>query len=469
MTRIPFDNSYAALPDQMFTRLDPTPVREPHLIAWNDALAQELGVDVPTEVRAAVFSGNQVPSGAAPLAQLYAGHQFGNWNPQLGDGRAILLGEVVDTKGQRRDIQLKGSGPTPYSRRGDGRSWLGPVLREYLVSEAMHAMGVPTTRALAAVTTGETVYREEPLPGGVFTRIASSHIRVGTFQIYAARRDLAALRALTDYTIARHYPDARGPQDLLDAVVARQASLIAKWMGLGFIHGVMNTDNSSVAGETIDYGPCAFLDTYVPTKVFSSIDQMGRYAYLNQPAIGGWNMAQLATALIPLMPDEAAAIEAFTISVNRFPDLYRKAWLGVFGAKIGLANPSEEDVPLIEDLLDQMAQGGSDFTNGFAALSGPDAADQFTDRAAFANWSDRWEARRTVDYAAIMARANPQLIPRNHQIEAVIQAGVGGDFDPFHQMLAVVTDPYAPLNEARAPYAKPPTDQEVVRATFCGT
>ena len=466
---IPFDNTYASLPAQMFTALGPTAVKAPSLIAYNDDLAGLIGLDVATDDRAAVFAGNMVPDGAAPLAQLYAGHQFGHWNPQLGDGRAILLGEVVGTDGVRRDIQLKGSGPTPYSRSGDGRAWLGPVLREYIVSEAMHAMGVPTTRALAAVATGEDVYRETILPGAVLTRIAQSHIRVGTFQIYAARGDKAALQALSDYTIARHYPDARGPQDLLDAVIARQAQLIAKWVGLGFIHGVMNTDNAAISGETIDYGPCAFLDTYEPTKVFSSIDQMGRYAYTNQPAIAAWNMAQFATSLIPLMPDQDAAIEAFTISVNRLPDLYKTAWLEVFAAKLGLADPLMDDALLIDDLLTLMAQGGSDFTNTFANLAGDTAQDQFTDRAGFANWQTRWAQRRGMDFATRMEAANPRVIPRNHQIEAVISAAVAGDFASFHTMLSVVTDPYAALDTKRAPFAAPPTDQEAVSATFCGT
>jgi len=453
---IPFDNSFARLPDTMFTRQNPVPVAKPGLIAINAPLAKCLGI-AESDLTAEALAGNDVPAGATPLAQLYAGHQFGNWNPQLGDGRAILLGEVGGF-----DIQLKGSGPTPYSRGGDGRSWLGPVLREYIVSEAMHAMGVPTTRALGAVTTGEDVFRETALPGAILTRVASSHIRVGTFQIYAARGMTDELQALTDHAIARHYPDAKGPQDLLDAVVKAQAKLIAKWMGLGFIHGVMNTDNCAISGETIDYGPCAFMDAYNPGKVFSSIDQTGRYAFGNQPRIAIWNLAQLATALIPLMPDQDTAIEAFTQSVNRFPDIYQSEWLRVFGAKLGLAAPQEDDIDLIQSLLTLMAQSGSDFTQTFAALR-TDARDQFLDRDAFDTWSKDWQSR-TPD-ANLMARSNPEVIPRNHRVEETIQAGLKGDFAPFHALLTATTNPY----ESNEGFARPPADSEEVRQTFCGT
>lgn len=456
---IPFDNSFARLPESMFTRLNPTPVSKPQIIAVNIQLARDLGLD-PAELTADVLSGNVVPDGADPLAQLYAGHQFGNWNPQLGDGRAILLGEVAG-----HDFQLKGSGPTPYSRNGDGRSWLGPVLREYLVSEAMNALGVPTTRALGAVTTGEDVYREAVLPGAIFARVARSHVRVGTFQVYASRGMTEELQALTDHVIARHYPDAEGPRGLLDQVVAAQAALIPKWMGLGFIHGVMNTDNCSVAGETIDYGPCALMDAYHPQRVFSSIDSQGRYAYGNQPQIAAWNLAQLATALIPLMPDQDKAIEAFTISVNRFADLYQAEWLKVFGEKLGIADPKAEDAELIQHLLKLMTQSGSDFTQTFAALGTDKARDHFIDRDAFDTWAQGWAERKAPDAADIMAKANPQVIPRNHRIEQVIQAGVGGDFAPFHDMLAAVTAPYTANDE----YGCAPTKDEEVTRTFCGT
>lgn len=464
---IPFDNSYARLPARFFTPQAPTPVSQPQIIVTNNALARTLGIDptaFDTPEAAQVFAGSRIPDGATPIAQVYAGHQFGNWNPQLGDGRAILLGEVIDTTGTRRDIQLKGAGPTPYSRAGDGRAWLGPVLREYLMSEAMHAIGIPTTRALAATLTGDIVYREAKLPGAVLTRIAASHIRVGTFQFFAARNDVPALQALADHVIARHYPMATGPADLLTMMMERQARLIAQWMGLGFIHGVMNTDNCAISGETIDYGPCAFMDSYHPDTVFSSIDHYGRYAYGNQPQIAIWNVAQFATALIPLMPDRDAAIDSFSAIVNRFPDLYATAWLQVFGAKLGLASPTEDDRPLIEGLLALMARDGSDFSNTFRALGTASARDQFTDRAAFAAWETLWQQRKPD--LGLMSERNPAVIPRTHLIEAAIQSAVAGDFAPFHAMLAAVTLPYAAPD---ALYTRPPRDEERVSRTFCGT
>lgn len=467
--KIAFDNTYAALPAQMFTPQLPTPVEAPAMFARNDALAQVLGIDLTAPDAAQIFAGNHIPDGASPIAQAYAGHQFGHWNPQLGDGRAILLGEVLGSDGIRRDLQLKGAGPTPYSRSGDGRAWLGPVMREYIVSEAMFALGVPTTRALAAVTTGEDVYRETRLPGAVITRVAQSHIRVGTFQFFAARGDLDALRALTDHVIARHYPQVDGPAALLDAVIARYAQLIARWMGLGFIHGVMNTDNVSIAGETIDYGPCAFVDEFEHGAVFSAIDQHGRYAYGNQPQIGAWNMAQFATALIPLMPDRDQAIKDFTAAVHGFAPIYAQAWLQVFASKLGIAEPTPEDAALVTDLLDLMAKDGADFTATFTALATDQARDQFLDREAFDAWAARWKPRQATDAAEIMAQANPQIIPRNHRVEEAIHAGVAGDFDPFHALLDAVTQPYAPLTETTAPYARPPTQSERVTRTFCGT
>lgn len=462
-----FDNSYIRLPANMFTAQKPAPVTDPTLVSYNQTLADVMGIGGTPDV--AVFAGNTLPQGAQPVAQAYAGHQFGNWNPQLGDGRAILLGEVVGTDGLRRDIQLKGAGPTPYSRRGDGRAWLGPVLREYLVSEAMHALGVPTTRALAAVTTGENVYREQVLPGAVITRVAQSHIRVGTFQYFSARGDLTALQALTDHVVARHYPTATGPADLLDQVVARYADLIARWMGLGFIHGVMNTDNVSVCCETIDYGPCAFMDGFHPDQVFSAIDQQGRYAYGNQPHVGIWNMAQFATALIPLMPDADAAVESFTLAVNRFPDLYQTAWRRVFANKLGIDDIRQDDEPLINDLMRLMATDGADFTSVFTNLADGTVRDQFLDRDAFDAWKTRWVARKSPDAQQIMDRVNPKIIPRNHQVEAVIAAGVAGDFAPFHALLAAVTAPYAALTKATSTFARPPSDDERVTRTFCGT
>ncbi|WP_299965619.1 protein adenylyltransferase SelO [uncultured Roseobacter sp.] len=472
----PFDNSYAALPPQFYTRLDPTPVAAPALLAYNSALAKRLRLpEADDATLAAVFSGQTVPDGAAPLAQLYAGHQFGNFNPQLGDGRAILLGETVGTDGIRRDIQLKGSGPTPYSRMGDGRAWLGPVLREYVISEAMHALGIPTTRALAATLTGEDVIRETVLPGAVLTRVARSHLRVGTFQVFAHRGQRAELAQLTDYAIARHYPDARGPMDLLRAVCAAQAELIAAWMSVGFIHGVMNTDNCTISGETIDYGPCAFLDSYFANQVFSSIDQMGRYAYSNQPRIAVWNMAQLATSLLQQLEDPAAGVEEATEIVHAMPARIETAWRARFGAKLGLSQPSEEDAALISDLLDLMQSAHADFTNTFDALArgpadapGSTARDQFTDRDAFDAWATRWQARLAQETTPheMMQAASPRVIPRNHRIEEMIAAAIAGDMAPFERLITALTDPFATTD---LDLMRPPTPAQAVPATFCGT
>ncbi len=468
---IPFSNSYGQLPPRFFTRQAATPVTTPALIAFNDALADRLGITRGADAdMARIFSGNETPPGADPLAQVYAGHQFGGFSPQLGDGRALLLGEVEAPDGTRFDIQLKGAGRTPYSRGGDGRAWFGPVLREYLVSEAMAALGVPTTRALAAVATGEPVFRETALPGAVLTRVATSHIRVGTFQFFAARRDLDALKALFDYTRARHYPDARTPDDLLVAVIDAQAALVAQWLALGFIHGVMNTDNTTLSGETIDYGPCAFIDEYHPQTVFSSIDRHGRYAYDNQAHVIVWNMAQLATCLVPLYDDQDEAVERFTAAVHAMPDKIEAHWLARFGAKIGLSNPTEDDRPLIDDLLDLMAQGGADFTNTFRALAHGTARDQFTDRAAFDAWHSRWQARvaSEPDAQSLMSQTNPAFIPRNHRVEEMIQAAVAGDFAPFHRLLQVLSNPCTDQPEA-ADLTRPPAPHERVQQTFCGT
>ncbi|QXT38774.1 protein adenylyltransferase SelO [Gymnodinialimonas ceratoperidinii] len=479
MPAFPFDNSYATLPDRFYTRLAPTPVAEPELIAVNEDLAARLGITLgdDREVLAQIFAGNEVPEGAAPLAQVYAGHQFGGWSPQLGDGRAVMLGEVVAPDGARFDVQLKGAGPTPYSRNGDGRAWLGPVLREYIVSEAMAAYGIPTTRALAAVSTGETVLRERAYPGAVLTRVASSHIRVGTFQFFAARIDVEALQALLDHTIARHYPGAEGPLGLLNGVMQAQAELVARWMGLGFIHGVMNTDNMALSGETIDYGPCAFMDTYEAMKVFSSIDQFGRYAYAQQPQIAAWNIAQLATALLPLMPDREAAIETFTEAVNGFAARFDAAWQGVLSAKLGLEGAREENAALAFDLLARMEQGGADFTRSFRALSGPEperAAEAWAAPGPLAAWLETWRARLAeegVSEAERMARmqaVNPALIPRNHRVEEAIQAAVGGDYAPFHRLNAALRDPFNDRPEI-ADLQAAPAPSEAVTRTFCGT
>lgn len=467
---IPFDNSYARLPSDFFTAQAPEAVSAPQMIAFNEPLAAELGISHgDTAELANIFAGNTVPDGADPLAQLYAGHQFGQFNPQLGDGRAVLLGEVVDTHGLRRDIQLKGSGRTPYSRMGDGRAWLGPVLREYVVSEAMHALGIPTTRALAAVQTGDPVYRDAALPGAVLTRVAASHLRVGTFQVFAHRGQIDQLRALTDYTIARHYPDADGPMGLLRAVCAAQARLIPAWMSVGFIHGVMNTDNSAISGETIDYGPCAFMDAFEPNKVFSSIDQMGRYAFGNQPNIAVWNMAQLATSLIQQMDDPEAAVAEATEIVHAMPAQLEAHWLTRFAAKIGLSDPKPEDAALIEDLLARMAANQADFTNTFRALLDGSARDQFTDPNAFDVWENAWRTRvGDAPDADVMARANPAYIPRNHRIEQMIEAAVAGDFAPFQRLNTVLATPFTSQDGAED-LARVPLSTEIVPATFCGT
>ena len=470
---IPFDNSYARLPHGFFTRLDPTPVAAPRLLALNTALADALGLtDLPgSDDLAQIFSGNRPPEGAMPLAQAYAGHQFGGFSPQLGDGRAILLGEVVDRHGIRRDIQLKGAGPTPYSRMGDGRAWLGPVLREYVVSEAMHALGIPTTRALAAVATGEDIRRETSLPGAVLTRVASSHIRVGTFQYFFARQDRDALEALTDHVIARHAPEADGPEALLETVIARQARLVAQWMSVGFIHGVMNTDNTAISGETIDYGPCAFMDGYHPATVYSSIDRQGRYAFQNQPGIIAWNLAQFASCLVPLMPDQDSAVTRFTEMIHAVPDRVHAEWLALYALKLGLAAPRDGDERLVTDLLALMANGGADFTNTFRALPTGTARDQFLDTAAFDAWDQRWQARlkdESGDPAARMRAANPAIIPRNHRVEQMIQAAVAGDMGPFERLMTALAHPYDDQPDA-ADLTRPPAPGEEVQATFCGT
>ncbi|GAA6178731.1 YdiU family protein [Shimia sp. NS0008-38b] len=467
--QIPFENTYAALPERLFSRQKPTPVRSPKLIAYNAALGAELGfkeTQDETEL-AQVFSGSVLPDGADPIAQLYAGHQFGNWNPQLGDGRAVLLGES-----NGYDIQLKGSGPTPFSRRGDGRAWMGPVLREYVMSEAMHALGVPTTRALAAVATGEEVFRERPLPGAVLTRVASSHIRVGTFQVLAARQDLDGLRALFEFACARHYPHVSDPAEFLQSVSKRQAELVAHWMSFGFIHGVMNTDNCTISGETIDYGPCAFMDEFHPGKVFSSIDRNGRYAYGNQPDISVWNMAQLATALLPLEDNSDSAVAQFTDVVHNMPDLIRTAWRNRFSAKLGIATPAQTDEQLISRLLSIVTDKRSDFTNTFRSLT--EDTWQITELANSTEWPawlEDWQTHleaQPEDPKEIMSKANPIRIPRNHNVEAMIKEAVDGDYGPFFALNTALSKPFERSSEFQR-YTLPPQPEETVTQTFCGT
>ena len=489
--RFPFDNTYARLPERFYARLDPTPVAAPRLVRVNAELAETLGLDPdalanPEGVQ--VLAGNRLPEGAAPIALAYAGHQFSHFVPQLGDGRAILLGEVVGQDGVRRDIQLKGAGPTPFSRSGDGRAALGPVLREYLVSEAMAALGVPTTRALAAVTTGEAVQRETALPGAVLTRVAASHVRVGTFQYFAARGDTEAIRLLADYAIARHYPEAVRAEHpyrvLLDATVARQAELVARWLLVGFVHGVMNTDNTAISGETIDYGPCAFMDAYDPTTVFSSIDHQGRYAYANQPRIAQWNLARLAETLLPLLADdEEAALTAAQEALAAFGPRFERAYLGGFRRKLGLATEREDDTALVQDLLDCMAQNGADFTLTFRRLCDAAAGPQgdagvralFADARAYDAWATRWRGRLAEEPGepqarrAAMRAVNPAFIPRNHLVEAALDAAVERqDLGPFEALLEVVSRPYEDRPGFER-YAAPPEAEQRVYQTFCGT
>lgn len=493
----PFDNSFARLPDRFFARVVPTAVEAPRLVRMNRALALDLGLD-PDRLESPegleVLSGRRVAEGAEPLAAAYAGHQFGQFVPQLGDGRAILLGEVVGRDGRRRDIQLKGSGPTPFSRRGDGRAALGPVLREYLVSEAMHALGIPTTRALAAVTTGEPVIRETVLPGAVLTRVASSHIRVGSFQFFAARGDVEGLRALADHAIARHDPEAAEAENpyraLFEGVIRRQAELVARWLGVGFIHGVMNTDNMSIAGETIDYGPCAFLDAYDPATAFSSIDRHGRYAYGNQPRIALWNLTRLAEALLPLLSeDEATAVAEAEAALTGFAGLFEAAYHGLLNRKLGLTTMRDGDPALAGDLLKTMAENGADFTLTFRRLcaaapgSGPAPEPEaveavrslFIDPTSFDAWAERWRRRldeepgSAAERQALMRSVNPAFIPRNHRVEAMIEAAVEQqDFVPFEALLTVLSRPYDDQPDF-AQFAEAPEGGGRGYRTFCGT
>ncbi|MEJ6580226.1 MAG: YdiU family protein [Akkermansiaceae bacterium] len=459
---IPFQNTYAKLPEAFFTKATPTPVRDPQLIALNLPLAQRLGID-PADLTVPVLSGNEIPAGAEPLSMAYAGHQFGGFSPQLGDGRAILLGEVAGF-----DLQLKGSGPTPFSRRGDGRSALGPVLREYLVSEAMAALGVPTTRALAAVWSGEPVVREQLEPGGIFTRVASSHLRIGTVQFFAAQQDRESLEALLDYALERHYPEAETALELLENVIAKQAQLIAHWMSLGFIHGVMNTDNMSLSGETIDYGPCAFMDRFDPAKKFSYIDQQGRYSYQNQPGIAQWNLTRLAEALLPLIHDDPdTSVDLAQAALAKFPAQYEAAYHQKFTAKLGL--PKRCDPALIQSLLDLMAEQQADFTLVFRHLSGSEEKllAQFKNPAPVKTWLSHWRASGIIDLA-LMKRTNPIFIPRNHRVEEVIEAGKKGDFAPFHRLHAILQKPFTE-QPGSAEFENTPEPAEIVCATFCGT
>ncbi len=493
MKPIPFSNSYAHLPERLFTRIEPVPVVRPQLIRVNAPLADQLGLDadwLASDDGAEVLAGNRVPEGAEPIATVYAGHQFGSWNPRLGDGRAVLLGEVLDGDGRRFDIQLKGSGRTPYSRGGDGRSPMGPVLREYIVSEAMAALGIPTTRALAAVATGERVYRTGALPGAVLTRVASSHIRVGHFQYFLSIDDREALQVLADHVIERHFPELAGQGSgeggtglmLLSAVIRRQAELIARWQLVGFVHGVMNTDNMLVCGETVDYGPCAFMEAYDPAMCLSSIDHGGRYAYRNQPAIGQWNLARFAECMLPLIEaDEDRALELARHALSEYADRYEQAWREGLHCKFGLVSRSERSDRFVDGFLEHMAQTGVDFTLAFrhlADLADPDGADVPVDyalpdtfEALLADWRALcgFENRSAADRQQAMYAVNPAFIPRNHRVEEAIRAAEDrGDLTPFQRLVDRLAQPYR-FDGSDADLTRPAAVGERVAQTFCGT
>ena len=485
MAEIPFQNTYVQLSDSFFKKAEPAQVPAPTLVQVNDDLAEELGID-PQWLRSAdgveVMAGNSLAVGSEPIAQAYAGHQFGGFNPQLGDGRAILLGEIIDRNGVRRDLQLKGSGRTPYSRGGDGKSALGPAVREYILSEAMTALGVPSTRALGLVSTGESVLRQEgAVSGGVFTRVAASHIRIGTFQYFAAQRDMDAVKELADYTISRHYPEClctADPQatylEFFKTVIRKQADLIAQWMSLGFIHGVMNTDNCAISGETLDYGPCAFIDVFHPQAVFSSIDVKGRYAWGKQPQIGIWNLSRLAECIQPLFhDDEAVAHGLAETALNTFPDRLREQYTLRFRAKFGLKDSAPDT--LVQDGLSMLAKQRVDFTLFFRILTQRVAgkgdsvvSNLFSDKVAFDDWFSLWKKEFCSEKLMEMQAANPVYIPRNHRVEEAIQAAYRGDYSTFHQLNEVLSQPFTE-REDYSDYELAPQSHEVVRETFCGT
>jgi len=478
-----FDNSYSRLPDSFFTSQNPSPVSSPKLVVLNERLAEELGLDMlglQSETGTAVLAGNEIPEGASPLAEAYAGHQFGHFT-MLGDGRAVLLGEQITPKDERFDIQLKGSGRTPYSRGGDGRAALGPMLREYIISEAMHALGIPTTRSLAVVTTGETIIRETMLPGAILTRVAASHIRVGTFQYAAGRGEVDELRALAEYTIKRHYSHIEDNQNkylsLLQEVIKRQAALIAKWQLIGFIHGVMNTDNMAISGETIDYGPCAFMDKYDPATVFSSIDREGRYAYANQPYIGGWNLARFAETLLPLLDkNQENALQLAQENISGFTKLFQKNWLTGMRAKLGIFNEEEQDESLFEELLNLMHKYKADYTNTFLALTfNKYEKNELFGTVGFTQWKERWLGRlerqkeTKEESHQLMRVSNPAVIPRNHRVEEALEAAVNHeDFGVMNRLLDVLSNPYAHTQE-QVEYGKLPEPSIRPYQTFCGT
>ena len=486
-----FNNSFVKLGEKFFAKLNPTPVEHPKIVKLNDELSNNLGIDLEMlelEDWASIFSGNQILPGSEPLAMVYAGHQFGHLVPQLGDGRAILLGEVIDNSSIRNDIQLKGSGITPFSRQGDGRAALGPVLREYIVSEAMHALGIPTTRSLCAVTSGEPVYRETVLPGAVLTRVASGHVRTGTFQYFAMRGDEKAITKLADYVIDRNYPEVKEKQNkylnLLEKVMDRHAQLVTKWLNVGFIHGVMNTDNMALSGETIDYGPCAFMDSFNKTQVFSSIDHAGRYSYGNQPQIVQWNLARLAETLIPLIDKkEDSAVEMAKDIIESYSGRFKEFWLAGMRQKLGLFNSEPEDENLIESLLNIMHENEADFTLTFRRLCHAALGKKidrnhinlFKDEEAFNKWSNSWRSRLSresvspEERVSLMRNVNPAVIPRNHRVEHALNAAVeNSDYGPFEKLVDVLSSPYEEIKE-NDEFMLPPKPGEHVLQTFCGT
>jgi len=478
-----FDNSYSRLPDRFYSKLNPTPVENPEIAVFNHSLARSLGLndqELESKEGAEIFGGNRIPEEATPLAQAYAGHQFGHFT-MLGDGRAILLGEQITPNGERFDIQLKGSGRTPYSRGGDGRAALGPMLREYIISEAMNALQIPTTRSLAVVTTGETIIREKELPGAILTRVAASHLRVGTFQYAAQFCTLEELKALADYALKRHFPNFEEAENrylyLLDEVIKRQAALIAKWQLVGFVHGVMNTDNMTISGETIDYGPCAFMDTFHYDTVFSSIDYHGRYAYGNQPYIGSWNLARFAESLLPLLhEDEEQSIEIAKEAISKFSTLYHSHWLNGMRAKLGIFNEEEQDEELLKDLLKMMQKYKADYTNTFRSLT----LDQYEglelfNTVTFKEWHSKWKERlkrQTQSEEMVherMRKTNPAIIPRNHRVEEALEAAVEkDDYSVMEKFLHALSDPYAYTKDQEEYAELPPPTCEPYR-TFCGT
>jgi serine/tyrosine/threonine adenylyltransferase len=490
---IPFEHSYARELVGCYAECLPTPVPAPELLYWNSALAAELGITLDgrdTATLAHIFSGNRLPTTARPIAQAYAGHQFGQFSPQLGDGRALLIGEIIDTQQQRRDIAFKGSGRTPFSRRGDGKAAIGPMLREALIGEAMHALGISTTRALAVVATGETIYRETPLPGAILTRVAASHLRVGTFEYFAARGEIESLKQLADYTLKRHMPDVREHPDryqhLCWEVARRQARLVAQWMGVGFIHGVMNTDNMALSGETLDFGPCAFMESYHPATVFSSIDHHGRYAYGNQPNIAHWNLARFCETLLPLIhPDQHQAIILATKVVNAFPELFQQQWLRVARAKLGIcdrAQNDQTDLTLASQWLELLQQNNADYTLAWRYLANAAEGNEIplrnllSDPAPLTTWLNQWRERYTLDNqepsarATAIRQANPWIIPRNHRVEETLSAAAQyGDMAPFQRLLGALQQPYIE-SPAHADLAAPaPPSVTSSYKTFCGT